>query len=118
MGLGSEEYFKRTKAAKLGRERFEDIAPRGEKRRKHFEAWEEDLGKVAKLYQLNGRGENMGYVMGDAISYADFIVAGWVGLAMLVLDEGEWEGVKSWHGEFWGRALEGTDEWRVMSHST
>ena len=53
MGPGSEEYFKTTKAAKLGKERFEDIAPRGEERRKCFEAWKEDLGKVDGCYQLN-----------------------------------------------------------------
>lgn len=78
----------------------------------------EDLGKVDGCYQVNDGGGS-GDVVGDqrGISYADLVVAGWVGLARLVLDPEEWEIVGGWHGGLWRRVVEVTDEWRGMSHS-
>lgn len=86
----------------LGR-KMEDLAPEGSQSR--IESWKE----VEKwLGVVNGwmEAEDL-FVMGDIVSFVDFVIAGfliWMRNA-LSEDSGEWRDVIQWHKGRWGRLL-------------
>ena len=58
----SAEFFHRTRTELFGKP-LSEIEPHGEGRKKHFEAWEGKLGKIAKVYEKS-EGK---YITGDEV---------------------------------------------------
>lgn len=98
-------FYEKTRPAYFGVPTYADLKLTGEARRKEVESLKAGLDGIAKLYEVNGKGE---YVMGERLSYADVVVAAM--LKWWSLNLPEWEEVKGWNGGRWARALELMDE--------
>ncbi|KAJ7645542.1 hypothetical protein DFH06DRAFT_1211663 [Mycena polygramma] len=101
----SEEYFVRTREASFGK-KLPDVVPTGEA---HEEAWkkvEDGFGKVDKW--LN-EGPNKGapFVMGDQVSFADFMIAGEMQWCKTGFGEDSelWKDMMKWHGGRWAKLV-------------
>lgn len=69
----SAEYFERTRAARFGCPTSDLETP--ERLAEAWEAFEPAVGELSKLLGENPEGP---FFMGETVSYADFIVAGWL----------------------------------------
>lgn len=69
-----------------------------------WEAYKEAYGKVGAWYDKNGKG----FIAGDAITYADVVVAIWLLWIKSLAGEHskEWKDVVGWHGGRWATFLE------------
>lgn len=112
----SEAYFRRTREAKSGK-KLEEWSPAGsELQREHWAALEAALGKLAGFYASGQDGQETVFVMGDRVSYADFIVAGWLVWARRVLGptSAEWKTIASWHDGKWEKLLKAIERYEVV----
>ncbi|EEU36273.1 uncharacterized protein NECHADRAFT_52941 [Fusarium vanettenii 77-13-4] len=66
------------------------------------------LGDLAKLYTKNADGP---FLLGQKVSYADFIVGAWLRMSMITLPKSEWEDVKSWHDGVFGKLHDALDKY-------
>ncbi|KAI3599152.1 glutathione transferase fungal specific class A [Moniliophthora roreri] len=97
----SEEYFRRTKAARFGKA-LTEVDPKGEKRVEFWKQIETAYGTLDGWMKKEDQ-----YVMGDTVSFADFVIAASL-LWIRVLwgeDSEEWKSVASWHDGRWGRLI-------------
>ncbi|KAK2589556.1 hypothetical protein QQS21_012769 [Conoideocrella luteorostrata] len=94
------ELTKAEMARRVGANSFEDFALTGDAREKVKDSFRDTLGDLAKLFLKDTSGP---FLLGQQVSYADFIVGGWLRQARVTFPETEWHEVKSWHGGVFGR---------------
>ncbi|KIJ20927.1 hypothetical protein PAXINDRAFT_165749 [Paxillus involutus ATCC 200175] len=90
----SEKYFRATREAAFGK-KIEEFSPEGAKRDADVAKGEEDFAAVDSWLAKSG-GK---YVMGNTISYADGVLAGW--LMWIKVTDGIWKDVATWHNGRW-----------------
>ena len=99
----SKEHFRRTKEAKWGR-KIEEFSPEGPKRDADLEKGKEGFAAVDRwLAKSEGK-----FVLGDTISYADGILAGW--LTWIKTINAIWKEVGTWHNGRWATYLENVEK--------
>jgi glutathione S-transferase len=76
----SEEYFRRTKKELLGKT-VDEFVPQGESAKVAWKTLEEGFGKIAQWMKDDQ------FVMGNTVSFADFVVTGRLRWAKLALEE-------------------------------
>ncbi|THU90805.1 hypothetical protein K435DRAFT_249049 [Dendrothele bispora CBS 962.96] len=82
---------------------IEDVYPKGDEAEVEWKKFEEGMKNVAKWMDSNDR-----FVMGDTISFADFVLGGFLQANKKMWGEQskEWKDIASWDGGRWGRLLE------------
>ncbi|KAJ7222192.1 hypothetical protein GGX14DRAFT_175374, partial [Mycena pura] len=99
----SEEYFVRTREASFGK-KLVDMTPTGEA---HKAAWKEVEAGFGKVDRWLNEGSNEGapFVMGDRISFADFMIAGELQWCVKAFGEDSdlWQDMMVWHGGRWAK---------------
>ncbi|KAG7443978.1 uncharacterized protein BT62DRAFT_971785 [Guyanagaster necrorhizus] len=108
----SEEYFRRTReASTFGGRKLEDASPKGEDRKREWARLKGDFGKIDAWY---GKGDR--YVMGDAVSYADFTVGAWLLWVRIIygVDSEEWKDILMWHEGRWGALVKGFEKYEAV----
>ncbi|THU78272.1 hypothetical protein K435DRAFT_786324 [Dendrothele bispora CBS 962.96] len=85
---------------------WDDLDLRGEERAKALEAFEAALGDLAKFYRL----EDGPFLAGETVTYADFIVGGW--LVQMKTSLKEWDRLQSWHDGLWGKLHQALEKYR------
>jgi len=101
LNRSSEEYFIRTRTARLGK--LEELCPRGPVRDAQLEKSKACFDVVASWYDKAGKDKL--YLMGDTPVWADVIVAAFmVGVKRIFgPDSDEWKKISSWHGGRWAK---------------
>ncbi|KAF8488921.1 hypothetical protein BU17DRAFT_72778 [Hysterangium stoloniferum] len=100
---GSQAYFRQSRET-LFKKKLEEISPEGS------EEWNEAWKNVEKAFAdlaliLDKNGKDSQFVLGDTISYEDFVLAS-VFYATAILMPEKWEEMKHWHGGRWAIARE------------
>lgn len=85
---------------------WDDFSVTGEAREKAKESFRHALGDLAKLFLRDSNGP---FLLGQQVSYADFIVGAWLRMAQRSLPATEWEEVKGWHEGVFGRLHDALD---------
>ncbi|KAI1338826.1 hypothetical protein F5Y15DRAFT_98989 [Xylariaceae sp. FL0016] len=86
--------------------KWEDLVVTGEARREVLDAYKVTLGDFAKNYQYS----DGPFLHGQDVSYADFIVGGW--LMMLSETVAEFDEILTWHGGLWKRIHSALEPYR------
>lgn len=89
--------------------KIEDIFP-VEKRPEQLEKFKAGLSKIA--VDLDKNGKDKLFFLGDAFSYADCIIAGWLIAAKKLWEPSEWEVVAAHDGGRWGKIVEHCEKLR------
>ncbi|KAJ6584772.1 glutathione S-transferase [Mycena capillaripes] len=101
----SEEYFVRTREVSFGK-KLVDMTPTGGA---HQVAWKEVEAGFGKVHRWMNEGPNQGapFVMGDQVSFADFMVAGEMQWCMKAFGEESdlWKDMMAWHGGRWAKLV-------------
>jgi len=112
----SLEYFRRTREQLIGK-KLEDIIPREEAVEKWAKA-KEDMGRTDAWYAKmdGGKGNKTPFLMGDALSFADLAVAGYLISQRIVWGEEseKWQDILTWHGGRWKRLLENLKKYETI----
>ncbi|KAE8348975.1 hypothetical protein BDV28DRAFT_72027 [Aspergillus coremiiformis] len=90
------EMSRATFAARAGTQSWEDLTVTGEARETTLEGFKAALAELAKTYSYT----EGPFLEGNTVTYADFIVGGWLQFAKASLPE--WEDLQKWHGGQWG----------------
>jgi glutathione S-transferase len=90
----SQEYFRRTREAVLGR-RLEDLLLEPEKEDELWRGMDDKIRAVSELIRENR--DKGPFVLGDRISYTDFFIAGALQAARVV-DEGVFQRIVAYEG--------------------
>jgi len=100
----SSEFFRRTREADEGK-KLEDIAPEGEVREGMLRELEGILTKIARWYEANG---DTPFIMGDAPTHSDLVIASRFMWARQTLGKGskEWAMIVSCDDGRWGRFMQ------------
>ncbi|KAG5640777.1 hypothetical protein DXG03_007237 [Asterophora parasitica] len=88
-------------------------APTGQLREEQWAKLKEDFGLLAGWLE---KGEADGpYVLGAAISFLDFAIAGYIiWLRILWKESGEWDDIRSWHGGRWDTFLKRLEQYETI----
>ncbi|KAF9263002.1 hypothetical protein L218DRAFT_987989 [Marasmius fiardii PR-910] len=107
----SYEFFKETRSKWLGGISMEDVYPKGEKKLELWNKWKDEWGAVDSWMKPTET-----FVMGDVITFVDFVIAGWVIWCRCLWgeDSEEWKEIASWHGGRWGKLLEQLSEYETV----
>ena len=107
----SAEYFRRTREEMFGRS-LEDLVPQGEKGEAEWAKFRAGLGRVDGWYAKTGGP----FLLGDAPSWADFVVASHVIWWKNVWGEEskQWNDVSKWHGGRWNAILENLKDYQQV----
>ncbi|KAF5341608.1 hypothetical protein D9758_014085 [Tetrapyrgos nigripes] len=97
----SEEYFRRTRIVLFGKS-VDEMVPQGENAKEEWKKLEEGFGKIAGWMKKEDE-----FVMGDTVSFADFVIGGWLILSRLAWgnDSKEWKEIAEWHDGRWGKLV-------------
>ena len=109
----SEDYLRKSLEPMLGA-KMEELSPPGQKRDADWHKVREAFGKLAEIYDKNGRSKY--FFFGDSFSYADAIVVGflaWIRVA-LGASSREWLAVTKWDGGRWGALHTWTEEYQKV----
>ncbi|KAF8555991.1 hypothetical protein OG21DRAFT_1410007 [Imleria badia] len=99
----SAEYFRRTREAKFG-QKIEEFSPEGPKRDADIAKGKEGFDAIdGWLAKSEGK-----FVLGDTISYADGVLAGW--LTWIKITNAIWKDVATWHNGRWATYLENVEK--------
>ncbi|PYH49138.1 uncharacterized protein BP01DRAFT_352657 [Aspergillus saccharolyticus JOP 1030-1] len=93
------EFVRRAQLAGAPVQNWADFKCEGEYRKSLLESFEKTLGGLAEAFARDGGP----FVLGERVSYADFIVGGWLRMFRVMLPLEEWEMVSGWHGGVFGR---------------
>lgn len=88
------------------------MTPTGAEGATQWAAFEVGLGTVAGWYAKSGGP----FVMGDTVSWADFIVGSWLIWLRTIWgeDSRQWKDVVSWHGGRWAKVLGDLKEYQKV----
>ncbi|KAJ6509005.1 hypothetical protein C8R45DRAFT_815595 [Mycena sanguinolenta] len=102
----SEEYFVRTREASFGK-KLTEVYPSGEE---HTAAWREVEAGFGKVDHWLNESMNAGkpYIMGDVVSFADFMLAGEMQWFMKGFGQESdlWKDMLKWHGGRWAKLVD------------
>ncbi|THU89660.1 hypothetical protein K435DRAFT_760842 [Dendrothele bispora CBS 962.96] len=99
----SEVYFREVrKNDVLAGKTVDEVYPRGERAKEEWKNVEEGLGNIDKLMSKEDK-----FIMGDTVSFADFVVGGYLQWAKNGWgeDSEQWKDMATWHGGRWGRLV-------------
>ncbi|KAJ6584767.1 hypothetical protein B0H19DRAFT_1015439 [Mycena capillaripes] len=101
----SEEHYVRTREEDFG-EKLVDVVPTGEA---HEVAWKKVEAGFGKVDRWMNEGPNQGapFVMGDQVSFADFVIAGKLQWCMKGFGEEShlWKDMMTWNGGRWAKLI-------------
>ena len=100
----SEEYFRRTKELVFGQS-LEEMAPVGAERAAQWAKFRDDMSKVDEcLAKTDNEGP---FVMGNTISWADFVISSFLLFFKIVWgeDSEEWKDIALWNEGRWKNIL-------------
>lgn len=90
---------KATFLGRAGLTDWEQLTVKGEARTKTLESLRSGLEVLVRAYkQTDGP-----YLEGEAASYADIIVGGWLAFFKATVQADEWEQIRTWHDGLWGK---------------
>ncbi|KAF4613867.1 hypothetical protein D9613_007612 [Agrocybe pediades] len=101
----SEEYIRRTREKAFGAT-IEEMTPTGEKAQQEWEKLRKGLDKVAAWYaETDDKGP---YILGDVVSWADFVVGGQIMMLKALWGENseEWKRITAFNDGRWGALIE------------
>jgi len=106
----SQEFYRRTREVENGK-KLEELAPPGPVREKF---WNELKGGLEVIDGWLKKED--GYVMGETISYADFVVAARFIWMRTVFGEqsSEWKDLATWNGGRWERLLKSLEQYTTV----
>ncbi|KAM3452603.1 hypothetical protein MY3296_004341 [Beauveria thailandica] len=93
-------------ARRAGVDPGQQFTLQGAARQATLDGFGKALGDLAKLYAENADGP---FVLGQQVSYADFIVGAWLRLFFVAMPRGEWEQFRTWHNGTFGRLHDALD---------
>ncbi|KZP34726.1 hypothetical protein FIBSPDRAFT_924148 [Athelia psychrophila] len=104
----SEDYCRITKRPKSG-VTLEEVELKGEARDEQWKKVREGHERIADWFSKNEEGS---FVMGKDISFADLVLASFLGWARITFgqESGEWKTVLMWQDGWWARYLEQFDQ--------
>ncbi|KAK7058330.1 hypothetical protein VNI00_001961 [Paramarasmius palmivorus] len=110
MNPSTEKFFRSTRLATFG-VTMEDMYPKPENHKEQWGKLEKDLASVAGWFK-----EGDEFVMGDKISYADMVVAGWLDPVLILWgeDSEEWKTIASWHGGRFGKLVKTLQKYETV----
>ncbi|EIW76250.1 hypothetical protein CONPUDRAFT_64556 [Coniophora puteana RWD-64-598 SS2] len=97
----SAKFYKSTREVIFDK-KFEEFASVGAKRAEGWKKAEEGLGKIADWLATNGDSK---YVLGDTASYADCILAGYMGWVTTIIPGAGLKSLENWHDGRWIKHL-------------
>ncbi|KAJ7459678.1 hypothetical protein FB451DRAFT_555614 [Mycena latifolia] len=99
----SEEHFVRTREA-IFKKQLTEMEPTGEA---HDAAWKELEAGYGKISGWMQEEDPAPFVMGNTVSFADFVVAGELQWCMKAFgeDSDKWKDMLTWHGGRWAKLL-------------
>jgi glutathione S-transferase len=103
----SQEYFRRTREE--NNIKLEERSPVGPTRDEQFKSLQKGFTRLAKCYEKNGNDSK--FIMGNQISYGDFLVASWLLCAERAIGQNEWDEIMKFDEGRWKRLLKGLDEY-------
>ena len=109
----SEEYFRRTREISFGK-KLEDVVPTGEAR---TEAWGKFKKGLDTTYSYLISTDTKGpYMMGDTISWSDFVLFSFLYWFKLVWgeDSEEWKDIASWNDGRWEAHISALKEYHTV----
>ncbi|KAL4876258.1 hypothetical protein BJY04DRAFT_223195 [Aspergillus karnatakaensis] len=83
---------------------WDDFIVSESERQKLLGSLEGVLGDLARLFERHTSGP---FLLGNRVSYADFIVGAWLRMMSVTLPGSEWEMVRGWHGGVFGGLFDG-----------
>ena len=101
------ETTKADMARRVGVARWEDLEIPQDVRRKMLTAFEAALGSDLAAWFVH-RDEGP-FLEGRTPMYADLILGGWLQMMRTCLPE--WEELRAWHGDLWGKLFDALEEW-------
>ncbi|KAK7045883.1 hypothetical protein VNI00_007314 [Paramarasmius palmivorus] len=107
----SEEYFRSTRAVLFGKP-LTELEPKDDKRAEAWKQVEAGYGAIDGWLKKEDR-----YVMGDKVSFVDFVLAGSI-LWIRILwgeDSEEWKKATSWHDGRWARLVKDFEQYERLS---
>ena len=106
----SAEYFRHYREISFGK-KLEDIVPTGTARTEEWGKFEKGLASIHALMDKKGP-----YVLGDTISWADFLMFSFVYFFKLIWgeDSKEWKEVASWNGGKWEALIDALKEYHTV----
>ncbi|KAF4613866.1 hypothetical protein D9613_007611 [Agrocybe pediades] len=110
----TQEYLRRTREKAIGK-KLEELMPTGEAAVQDWRKVEEGLQKVEEWYaQTDEKGP---FILGNVVSWGDFVVAGHLIWAKLVSGEGskEWKAIASWNNGRWAKLLDSLDKYSARN---
>lgn len=72
-------------------------------------------GTPAELAQRGKEGVVGPWLEGDRPVYADVIVGAWLMFVSICMRKEEWERLRTWHGQLWGRIVDALQPWSEVS---
>ena len=108
----SAVYFRRTREA-MFKAKLEDLAPQ-DKQEQMWKKVRTGLGVFDGYIQ--SKCDAIIVFMGDGVTYADVILAGWLCWVRNLWgkDEKEWKEIVRWHGGRWGRIMAEFEKWEQV----
>jgi glutathione S-transferase len=94
--------------SRAGHTSWDDFKMKQEDRQKMSKSLHSMLGELGKLYSRDISGP---FLLGKQVTYADFIVGGWLRLMSVSLPKNEWEEVRACHGGIYGRLHDGLEKY-------
>ena len=109
----SQEYFRRTREEMTGK-KMEELAPTGEAHVRQWADFEKGFGRVDEWYSKND--DKGPFLLGDKISWADFVVASYLMRYKVIWGEesSEWKTISSWHDGRWASLLESLKKYHIV----
>ena len=107
----SEEYFRRTREISFGK-KLEDVVPTGSTAIEEWGKFEQGLTKIHSYLAEKGP-----YILGDTISWGDFVLFGLVIWFKLIWgeDSKEWKDIASWNGGRWEALIHGLKKYQTVA---
>ncbi|KAF9553715.1 hypothetical protein CPC08DRAFT_713510 [Agrocybe pediades] len=106
----SADYFRKTREGSHPGITIEEMCPKGEKAKEHWEKLEKGLEKIAGWYD---KAEGGPFIMGETVSWGDIVVGSiLVWQKVLWGEESEqWKDWCAWHGGRWGKIFKGLESY-------
>jgi glutathione S-transferase len=103
--------FRQAREASFGKT-LEELVPKGDAAVKQWGKFKESVDKVDAWYAKSGGP----YLLGDTVSWADFVVAAYFTWMRIVFgeDSQKWKEISSWHGGRWKGHLDNLKKYEIV----
>ena len=109
----SEEYYRRSREILFG-QKLEDVVPTGNARTEQWGKFEKALANIHSYLVLTDK--KGPYVLGDTISWGDFVLFGFLYWFKLTWGENskEWKEIASWNGGRWEAHIDALKKYNTV----